>query len=174
MYQNTPFKNYAQIQDGLRRKAILLRIARGKYSTLLQRFGQGRISVVLAFLLQLLLPAAVVIGWYLYCGDPSTLAAVLVYLLLPFLFPLGQLLSGFMTALGLFGLIWHWPAWCVALLLPALLSYLGSWIWQQSILLLVCRQVLHDKGVFEELWLQGLIALQDKEGVYQYSASGEK
>lgn len=173
MYRDTPFKSYAQIQDGLRKKTILLRIARGKYALLLQRFGPGHASVVLTFLLQLLLPAALVAGWYLHCRELSALAALPVYLLLPFVLPLGQFLAGLMTAFGLFGLIWHWPAWSVALLLPALLSYFGSWLWQQSILLLACRQVLGDKAVFEELWTQGLIALQTKEGVFQYSAAEE-
>lgn len=169
MYRDTPFKSYAQIQDGLRKKSILLRIARGRYAVLLQRFGPGHASVILTFLLQLLLPAAVVVGLYLYCRELSALAALPVYLLLPFALPLGQFPAGLLTAFGLFGLIWDWPAWSVSLLLPALLSYLGSWLWQQSILLLVCRQILNDKAVFEELWLQGLIALQTKEGVYQYS-----
>lgn len=174
MYQDTPYQNYTQIQDGLRKKAILLRIARGRYSILLQRFGQGRPSVVLTFLLQLILPIAFVVGWFLYCRESFVLFAIPIYLLLPFLLPLGQLLSGIMTAFGLFGLIWHWPAWSVAILLPALLSYFGGWLWQQSILLLVCRQVLNDKTVFEELWTQGLIALQDKQGLYQYARSEEK
>ena len=168
MYRDTPFKSYNQIQDGLRKKSILLRIARGRYAVLLQRFGPGHASVILTFLLQLL-PAAAVVGWYLYCRELSALAALPVYLLLPFALPLGQFPAGLLTAFGLFGLIWDWPAWSVSLLLPALLSYLGSWIWQQSFLLLVCRQILNDKAVFEELWLQGLIALQTKEGVYQYS-----
>lgn len=169
MYRDTPFKSYNQIQDGLRKKSILLRIARGRYAVLLQRFGPGHASVILTFLLQLLLPAAAVVGWYLYCRELSALAALPVYLLLPFALPLGQFPAGLLTAFGLFGLIWDWPAWSVSLLLPALLSYLGSWLWQQSILLLVCRQILNDKAVFEELWLRGLIALQTKEGVYQYS-----
>jgi len=173
MYQNTPYKNYAQIRDGLREKTVLLRIARGKYTLLLQRFGQGRISVVLAFLLQFILPAAFAAGWFFYSSDPLALFAIPIYLLLPFAFPLGQFTAGLMTAFGLFGLIWHWPAWSVAVLLPALLSYFGGWVWQQSILLLVCRQVLNDKAVFEELWTQGLIALQDKQGVYQYTPDKE-
>ena len=52
MYRDTPFKSYNQIQDGLRKKSILLRIARGRYAVLLQRFGPGHASVTLTFLLQ--------------------------------------------------------------------------------------------------------------------------
>ena len=174
MYRNTPYKNYAQIQEALRKKTAVLRIARGKYTVLLQRFGQGRPSVVLAFLLQFILPAAFVVGWFFYCRDALALFALPIYLLLPFTFPLGQLLSGVMTTFGLFGLIWHWPAWSVSLLTPALLSYFGSWAWQQSILILVCRQVFNDKAVFEELWTQGLIALQNQQGLYQCTPSEEK
>ena len=75
MYRNTPYKNYAQIQEALRKKTAVLRIARGKYTVLLQRFGQGRPSVVLAFLLQFILPAAFVVGWFLLFGAVYTLNA---------------------------------------------------------------------------------------------------
>lgn len=171
MYQDTPYKDYAQIQSALRKKTVILRIARGRYSILLQRFGQGRPSVIFTFLLQMILPISFIVGWFFYCREILVLFAIPIYLLLPFTLPLGQFLSGIMTAFGLFGLIWHWPSWSVAILLPALLSYFGGWIWQQNIQLLVCRQALNDREVFEELWTQGLIALQDKEGLYQYASS---
>lgn len=171
MYQNTPYKNFLQIREALQKKEAVLRIAKGKYAVLLEQFGKGRISVVLTFLLQLILPTVFVTAWYFSCRELTVFAALPVYLILPFVFPLNQFLAVGMTAFGLFGLIWHWPAWAVALLLPALLSYFGGWVWQQNILILVCRQALRDQKSFEELWRQGVIALQDREGIYQYTAS---
>lgn len=172
MYCDTPYKSYGDVQKALRSKTATLRIARGSYAKLFTNYCQGRLSVVLAFLLQLLLPIAFVIGWYFYCKQPVVLWAMLFYLVLPFILPLNSFISTAMTAFGLFGLIWGWPPLAVAALLPGILSYLGNWIWQQSILLVVCRRALNGRLGFEELWEHKLIALQDKEGIYSHEPEG--
>ena len=99
--------------------------------------------------------------------------AIPVYLLFPLFLPNRRFIATGMTAFGLFGIVWDWPALLTALLVPGILSYLGTWLWQQSLLMTVCREILNKKEVFEELWMQRLIAIQDGEGIYMFSGKNE-
>ena len=169
MYDGIPYESYNQICEAIKKRNAVLRIAKGGSSQLLIRFGQNSMLVLLAFFLPFFLPLAFLIGWYFYIGDILVLLAVPVYVIFPFVLPNRRLIAMGMTALGLFGLVWNWPAPLTALLIPGILSYLGSWLWQQSLLMTVCREILNKKEAFEELWTQQFIAIQDKDGIYTYS-----
>ncbi len=172
MYRNTPYRSFEQIEKALRGKEAILRIAKGQYARLFREYAQDKIYVAGAFLSQFLFPLCFLIGWYLYTKEILVFLAVPVYLLLPFLLPGMNFLAVGMTAFGLFGLIWHWHEALIALLLPGLLCYFGVWLWQQSILVAVCRKALGECCIFEKLWDEGLIAIQDKDGIYGKKHSG--
>ena len=73
-----------------------------------------------------------------------------------------------MTILGLFGLAWDWPSLIVGILTPALFSLGGFQAWQFVIQASVIRMALQNEKIFERLWKEKLIALQDEEGIHQY------
>ena len=174
MYHGTKYRNFNEVREALRARTAVLRIAKGHSARLLMEFGSGNKSVMLSFFLPFLLPAAFLLFWYFfYAKQVIVFAALLFYLILPFVAPLGHLLATGMSVFGLVGIFRNWPILLVSMLLPAALSWLGSWLFQQFILRAVCKAALNDRATFEQLWQEHVLIIFDDDGVHQYMTREE-
>lgn len=170
MYQDTPYANYFQVREALSKQKVTIRIAKNQYKKLFKCYGQDNWFIAASFLAQFIFPITFIVCWSVYTGEKSVLPAVILYIAFPFFFSSNSFISTALTAIGLFGFVEQWPAVITACFIPGVLSYFGTWLLQQSIILTVVRKIMLEQSVFEELWQNRLIALEDRRGVYQYTA----
>ena len=168
MYLNMPYKNYSQVRDAIGKKELAVRIAKNRSSELCSLVENGKVGIAAGFLLQLILPAACIIVYGATVKSWLPLPALLLYCLLPFLFPLNGFVSAAMTVVGLLGLVGGWNALVVAILLPGIFYSGGKTAWWFFIQLGLVKDIMAGRSQFEKLWKQKLFALQDRDGIYQY------
>lgn len=151
--------------------SLRLRKNRWKLCGKLRR-GQG--VVFAAFLSQILLPAAAIAVYASLRQEPALLWAIFLYILIPFFLPLGCVSATLATGLGLAGLFLSWPPILVALFLPAELYFLAGGLWWLAIEWAILPAAMGDKLFFQELWEEGLLFVQTKDGFWGYEKSAEK
>lgn len=168
MYYSTPYKNFSEIKKGLESKNIILRLSNGCYSKIMQDYGKKSCIMQISYVLPFLLPFMVLTCICFFYKNSFVFLALPIYLFLPYFIPIPRVIAMVMTILGLFGLAWDWPSLIVGILTPALFSLGGFQAWQFVIQASVIRMALQNEKIFERLWKEKLIALQDKEGIHQY------
>lgn len=169
MFENTPFKSYREIVEGIREKRYGVRLSKGSRVALCEEAYPHNKLVLWLFPLQFLLPLAFIIPYVCVTRQYWGLIAAAVYLLLPFFWSPGPVIGSALTVLGLFGLVWGWPPMAVSLLTPGILNYWGGMIWWNILQYTVLRVVISDRQAFERLWKSGVLALTDQEKIYRYS-----
>ncbi|MFU7516799.1 hypothetical protein [Clostridium sp. HCS.1] len=168
MYYSTLYKNFSEIKKGLESKNIILRLSNGCYSKIMQEYGKKSWIMQISYVLPFLLPFMVLMCICFFYKNSSVFLALPIYLFLPYFIPIPRVIAMAMTILGLFGLVWDWPPLVVGVFTPGLFSLGGIRVWQFVIQASVVRMALQNEKIFERLWKEKLIALQDKEGIHQY------